>query len=72
MIRGGEELTKIARAGGGFTVNAAGRSKEDLVQIATAAADRGGQIHISHVAQMTTDELVEIATAGKGCVFFEL
>ena len=65
-----DDLVKIAAAGGGFRISAA-RPVNDLVRIAAAAANGGAKIIIAKAAAVQTMDLVRIASAGKGRVFFE-
>ena len=65
-----DELVKIAIAGGGFVLNANAKSQEDLVCIAGAASHEGATLMLRNISQKTTEDLVEIAFAGKGSVIF--
>lgn len=66
-----DEMIQIARAGGGFELDAAVRTTDELVQIARAASGKGANVTFTGLATRTTDELIQIARAGKGCVIFE-
>lgn len=71
MGRSVNELITIA-AGGGFAIDANIFAQRDLITIAAAAGEKGGRIHILNADTKETEELILIAAAGKGCVFFEL
>jgi hypothetical protein len=66
-----EDLVRIAKAGGGFRLDAAGRPTADLVKIAAAASDWGVRLVFAGMAGFSADDLVKIAGAGEGCVVFE-
>jgi hypothetical protein len=65
-----EELIKIAVAGGGFVLDAESKPQEDLVAIAGAASHEGATLILRNASKKTTDDMVEIAFAGKGSVIF--
>jgi hypothetical protein len=65
-----DELVKIAVAGGGFVMDAKAKPQEDLVAIAGAASHEGAVVMLRNTSEKETDELVEIAFAGKGSVIF--
>ena len=67
-----EDLVKIVEAGGGLTLEAGSKSKDDLVTIATGATNLDVILTLKNVTALTVDDLVEIARAGDGCVTFEL
>lgn len=48
-----------------------GISTANLVRIAAAAAHAHTQITIKGATQMLTDDMIRIASAGKGCVIFD-
>ena len=69
-----DDLVRIAAAGGGMHVAARMRT-DDLARIASAAAassNRGARIIVTGRSAKSTDDLVRIAAAGKGCVVFDL
>ena len=66
-----DDLVKIADAGGGLTLDADAKSKDELVQIATAAAGSDAGVTFRNVTALAVDDLVEIAKAGDGCITFE-
>ena len=66
-----EDLVRIATAGAGFRLDAAGRPTDELVMIAAAASDWGVRLIFEGVEGRTTDDLVAIAKAGEGNVEFE-
>jgi dihydroorotase-like cyclic amidohydrolase len=72
MLRSIEELIEIARAGGGFRLDASRCSTEDVLRVARVAGECGAQVHISRIYSKSTDDLIKIASAAKGHVFFEL
>ena len=72
MLRSIDELIKIARAGGGFTMDASLCTTEDVLRVARVAGEFGADLRISRISGKTTDDLVKIATVGKGHVFFEI
>lgn len=65
------DLVRITAAGGGFRLNASTRPTDDLIAIAGAA--RKGECHIVFIGMNNrlTDEIVQIAEAGKGQISFE-
>ena len=65
------DLVRIADAGGGFRLDAAGRPTDDLVEIAAAASSWGTRLVFAGMSGRSTDDLVKIAGAGEGCVEFE-
>jgi len=66
-----DELVRIASAGGGFSINAGLRQTSDLITIARAGSIHGAPLVFRGLNLRTTDEIVSIAQAGKGCVSFE-
>jgi hypothetical protein len=72
MPRPTEDLVRIAEAGGGLTIDASMREIEDLIRIAEAARKSGGRVHITNTRMWKTDELVQVASVGQGCVSFDL
>ncbi|MGD9402282.1 MAG: hypothetical protein PVF95_08465 [bacterium] len=72
MLRSIEELIKIAQAGGGFTMDASRCTTEEVLRVARVAGECGAEVRISRICGKTTDDLVKIAIAGKGHVFFEI
>jgi hypothetical protein len=65
------DLVRIATAGGGFRLNAAGRPTDDLVRIAAASSVHNSRLTLSGVVGRSIEDLVRIGAAGKGSVFFE-
>ena len=65
-----EDLIKIAAAGGGFVLEATGFQLNDLVRIASAAASTQARITIRGT-HLPTDQMIQIAAAGRGVVVFE-
>lgn len=72
MLRSIEELIKIAKAGGGFRLDASHCTTEDVLKVAEVAGKHGTELRISRICGKSTDDLVKIASAGKGHVFFEI
>lgn len=66
-----QDLVRIADAGGGFRLEAAGRPTNDLVKIAVAASSWGVGLVFAGMVDRSTDDLVRIAAAGEGSVQFE-
>jgi hypothetical protein len=66
-----DDLVKIVEAGGGLTLDAATKSKDELVQIATAATGSEAGVIFRNVTALAVDDLVEIAATGEGCITFE-
>jgi hypothetical protein len=66
-----DDLVKIAGVGGGLTLDAGNKSKDELVQIATAAAMSDAGVTFRNVTALAADDLLEIAKAGDGCIAFE-
>ena len=72
MLRSIEEMIKIAKAGGGFSLDASRCTTDEVVRVATVAGECGADLRISKICGKSTDDLVKIASAGKGHVFFEI
>jgi hypothetical protein len=66
--RSTEDLIRIARAGGGFVLDAGNRTTDDLIRIAAAGR---APIHLRGMNHFSTDDLIKISAAGKGTVVFE-
>ena len=66
-----DELVRIAHAGGGFRLDTSGRQTEELVRIATAAKSSSATVIFAGMGMRSTDALIKIGEAGKGCVIFE-
>jgi hypothetical protein len=66
-----EDLVRIAKAGGGFKLDAGGRPTDELVTIAAAASDWGVRLVFAGMDGRPTDDLVTIAEAGQGNVEFK-
>ena len=65
------KIIQIAVAGGGFRMDATGKLTSDLVMIAAAASRHKAHIVFTGLHSRTVAELIQIAAAGKGPVFFE-
>lgn len=70
--RSANDLALIANAGGGFTLNAAEFTRDQLAMIAAAASKHGARIHIENCQEFSTNDLALIANAGKGSITFDL
>jgi hypothetical protein len=66
-----DELVRIAHAGGGFRLDTSGRPTEDLVRIAAATRTNKATVIFAGMGMRSTDDLMKIGSAGKGCVIFE-
>lgn len=66
-----DEIVRMVTTGGSVIVDAS-QPTEDLLRIAGAAERRGGKIIIRGAHRKPTDELVRIASVGKGNVTFDL
>ena len=66
-----DDLIRIAHAGGGLRLDATHRYPDELMQIATAAKTGGATVIFYGMSPYYTDDLIRIATAGKGAVIFE-
>ena len=65
------DLSRIAAAGGGFSLNAKSVTTNDIARIAAAASKTGARITITSAGSMPVNDLARIAAAGKGVVVFE-
>jgi len=72
MLRSIEELIKIAKAGGGFRLDASHCTTDEVLRVAKVAGECGADLRISRICGKSTEDLVEIASAGRGHVFFEI
>ena len=66
-----DELVKIAESGGGFKLDCALKSVDDLSKIAQAAHSGGATLILTGINLRSTEDLVQIAAAAKGSVIFE-
>ena len=69
-MRTTEELLRIVAAGGGMRLDASKMTTDDLVAIA-AALSQNARLILTGLGARSTDDLVRIAAAGRGGVFFE-
>ena len=67
-----QDLVSIAAAGGGFRIEAQKYSTDDLVGIAAAASKHKPPIVLENAGYLPVNDLLMIATAGKGAVHFLL
>jgi hypothetical protein len=65
-----DDIVRIAAAGGGFTLDGASRSTEDLIAIAKAANSGQADIAFRGLAQRHIDDILSIAKAGGGFIKF--
>ena len=66
-----DDLVRVAHAGGGFRIDAAGHIPDDLVRVAHAATQHHCRIDIINAANLSTNDLVRIGAAGEGSVFYD-
>jgi len=66
-----EDLVRIARAGGGFRLNASTRKTEDLILIAGAAKIGGCNVVMIGMNARISEDIIKIAEAGMGHISFE-
>ena len=67
---GGPALVEIARTGGGLTVST-NVPVGTLKVLAEAASRSGAILRITEASRLPVSDLVNIAAAGRGCIFFE-
>lgn len=65
-----DEVVRIVAAGGGIVMDAQFRQVNELVRIASAAGTSKARVTFTGLDVRTTEELITIAVAGKGCVEF--
>lgn len=65
-----QQLKELAHAGGGFHLDAAGKTSQQLIEIAFTAQANGARITLSNFDLLTLQQMKEIAFAGKGAVVF--
>jgi len=66
------QVVQIIAAGGGVILNAREKTTKNLAQIASTAAESGATVILRNADGKTTSQLVEIATARRGRVIFEV
>src|SRR5271157_2427003 len=66
-----EDIARAVLAGAGVRMNVLNRSTSDLIRIAQTSATKGSRVIFIGVETRPTDDMVRIASAGKGCVSFE-
>jgi hypothetical protein len=64
------QLVQIAANGGGLVLSAPMFTVLDLAQIAATAARTGARVLVEDCSGLTSQNLVQIATNGKGAVQF--
>ena len=62
---------RIAAAGGGFAIDGGRFTTEDLMRVAAASGNKGVTLHLHGLSGRTSEELMRIAAAGDGAVFFD-
>jgi hypothetical protein len=70
-MRPTSDLIQIARAGGGFILDAQLRNTSDLIQIAKAASETNARIVLRGMQMRSTADLIAIGRAGNGSIVFE-
>lgn len=66
-----DDLIRLASAGAGFRIDAGMRQTNDLIRIAAAAAQGGARITFTGMRLRQRDDLIQIATAGRGNISFD-
>lgn len=64
------DCMQVVAAGGGITLDASKRTTIELMQIAAAASRTGAAVILTGSEFKPTTDLLQIASAGKGCVSF--
>ena len=72
MARSIDDLIKIAQTGASFIVDGRDYKTAELIQIAGECKKGGGRFEMLKCGDFSTDDLVKIAEAGGGKVFFAL
>jgi hypothetical protein len=72
MAHSQQDLVQIITTGGGLDINAAGRSLQDLVQLALTTSRSGPMITLRGLGGMSTSDLCQIASNSPGKVIFVL
>jgi len=65
------QLIRIAAEGGGFRTDCGARDGVELMHIAAAAGRSGAKLVFTNVGHLSHDELIRIAVAARGNVFFD-
>ena len=65
------DLVRIVEAGAGLRLNSGDCAREDLVHLAEIASRKNVQIIITGSDKCSTEDLIRIASAGKGSIMFE-
>lgn len=71
MIRNIQDYVQIAANGGGMRLKATDFTVINLVQIAAQASGKGSRLFITDIDRLSQQDLVQIASNGKGCVVFD-
>lgn len=66
-----EDKVRIVAAGGGMKLDASKLNLDELISVASAAGVSRARIAIAHSDVLSVEQLVLIAAAGKGTVFFQ-
>ena len=67
-----DDIVKVIAANGGVIISAEGLTVSDLVRISATAASYENKVVFRNAGALRTDELVHIASAGKGQAILEL
>jgi hypothetical protein len=63
-------MLRIVSAGGGLDLDVRRLTVADLTRVAAAARGKNCRIILRHVALLTVDDMMRIASAGGGAVIF--
>ncbi|MCB9236137.1 MAG: hypothetical protein H6581_31100 [Bacteroidia bacterium] len=72
MARSVEDLIRIAHSGASFIVDGRQYVPTEMIRVAAECKLGGGRFEMLHTATYSTDDLVRIAEAAGGRVFFAL
>ena len=67
-----DDIVRILAANGGVIISAEGQTVSDLVRISATASTYENKVVIRNAGALRTDELVRIASAGRGHTILEL
>jgi hypothetical protein len=65
------DLTQLLQAGASFSLSARARPHQQLLRLAAAAVEGNGHLRLTQIMPRMTNDLVEVARAGRGHVTFE-
>jgi hypothetical protein len=66
-----DQLIQVASHGGGLELDAGQISKDDMLRILMAARPSNSRIVIKNSTRIQFSDLLQLASYGKGIVFFE-